>query len=96
MVSLWHLPNMEIWKLDAYVYMRVIKCVSSGPPGCFGGVRLVLSRHDNIGDEGGILRIFTAEKVKDILNKIHTTPQIARWKKSGSEYRKSSEVCSGS
>ena len=23
MGSLWHLPNMEIWKLDAYVYMRV-------------------------------------------------------------------------
>ena len=40
---------MEIWKLDAWVYMRAHifnKRVSSGPPCCFGVVRLVLSIHD--------------------------------------------------
>ena len=26
MVSLWHLPNMEICKLDAYVYVRADIC----------------------------------------------------------------------
>ena len=50
MASLWHLPNMEICKLDARVYMHAHifnKTFSSGPPCCFGVVRLVLSIHDS-------------------------------------------------
>ena len=61
MGSLWHLPNMEIWKLDACVYMHVIsviKCALSGPSCCFGVVCLVLSIHDNFGNEAGNLEDF--------------------------------------
>ena len=74
----------QIWKyvnsMRAYICVRIslIKRVSSGPPCCFGVIRLVLSIHDNFGDEDGILEDFTVEKVKDILSKIHTTSQDAK------------------
>ena len=40
----------------------VIKRISSGPPCCFGVARLVLSIHDNFGDEDGILEDFYGRK----------------------------------
>ena len=58
--------------------ISVIKRTSSGPPCCFGMARLVLSIHGNFGDEDGILEDFTAEKVKDNLNKIHMTSKDAK------------------
>ena len=42
--------------------MSKIKRVSSGPPCCFGVVRLVLSVHDNFGDEDWILEDFYGRK----------------------------------
>ena len=44
-------------RMHAYICMRisVIKCASSGPPCCFWCGRLVLSIHDNFGNEDGIL-----------------------------------------
>ena len=65
--------------MRAYICLRIslMKPVSSGPPCCFGVVRLVLSIHDNFGDEDGTLEDFTVEKVKDLLSKIHTTSQDA-------------------
>lgn len=78
MVSLWHLPNMEICKSDVCVYMRAHICNKTCFE-CFGVAWLVLSIHDNFGDEDGILEDFYGKKVKDILNKIHTTSHDARW-----------------
>ena len=74
-----------------------IKRVCNEPPCCPGASLDLLSVHDNFGDEDGILRgYFTAEKVKNSLNKIHTTSEDAKrgryGTKSGSEHRKSSEV----
>ena len=62
MGALWHMPNMEICKLDGCVYMGAHifnNRVLSGPKCCFGVVRLVLSIHDNFGDEDGILLRFS-------------------------------------
>ena len=44
-------------RMRAYICVRisVIKCASSEPPCCFWCGRLVLSIHDNFGDEDGIL-----------------------------------------
>ena len=44
-------------RMRAYICVRicVIKCASSGPPCCSWCGRLVLSIHDNFGDEDGIL-----------------------------------------
>ena len=44
------------------VCISLIKHVSSGPPCCFGVVRLVLSIHDNFGDENGISEDFYGRK----------------------------------
>ena len=58
----------QIWKyvnwMHAYICMHtsLIKCVSSGPPCCFGVVRLVLSIFDNFGDDDGILMDFYGRK----------------------------------
>ena len=73
------IPKYVNW-MRAYLCVRisVIKRTSSGPPCCFCVAHLVLLIHDNFGDEDGILRIFTAEKVKDILNKIQKTSQGAK------------------
>ena len=50
--------------MRAYICVRisVIKRASSGPPCCFGVARLVLSIHDNFGDEDGILEDFYGRK----------------------------------
>ena len=42
--------------------ISVIKHASSGPPCWFGVARLVLSIHDNFGDEDGILEDFYGKK----------------------------------
>ena len=42
--------------------MSVIKRASSGLPSCFGVARLVLSVHNNFGDEDGILEDFYGRK----------------------------------
>ena len=49
---------MEIYKLDVYICVRIslIKRVSSGPPCCFGVVRLVLSIHDSAASVRGITK----------------------------------------
>ena len=56
--------NMSIGCLCMYicVCISLIKRVSSGPPRCFGVVRLVLSIHDNFGDEDGVLEDFYGRK----------------------------------
>ena len=62
MVYLWH---CQIYKLHVCVYMRAHICIkraSSGPPCCFGVARLVLSIHDNFGNEDGILEDFYSRK----------------------------------
>ena len=64
----WTCGICQIWKyvnwMLAYicVCISLIKRVSSGPPCCFGVVRLVLSIHDNFDDQDGILEDFYGRK----------------------------------
>ena len=52
----------QIWKYVNWMRISLIKRVSRGPPCCFGVVRLVLSIHDNFGDEDGMLQNFYSRK----------------------------------
>ena len=61
----WACGICQIWKyvnwMLAYICVRIslIKRVSSGPPCCFGVVRLVLAIHDNLYVPGGDRKAFS-------------------------------------